>query len=107
MAAAGDDAGGPALHAYGESISGLSAPGGSVLFGARSVPARTLSPAKRVRRLRLQGPPLRAWSGIRSFLALQVREHPIEVEIEFSGVGLAPFVDLFDDFILRLPGRVP
>ena len=60
-----------------------------------------------IRRFRLQGPPWRARSGIRSFLGLQVREHLIEVEIELGGVGLPPCVDLLNDFIRRLPGQIP
>ena len=60
-----------------------------------------------IRRFRLQGPPRRARSGIQSFLGLQIREHSIEVEIELGGIGLAPCVDLFNDFILRLPGQIP
>lgn len=60
-----------------------------------------------IRRLRLQGAGLGAFSGIRNFLALQIREHPIEVEIEPGGIGLSPLVYLFNDFILRLPGQIP
>jgi hypothetical protein len=60
-----------------------------------------------IRRFRLQGPTLRAWSGIQRFFALQIREHPIEVEIELGGIGPSPFVDLLNDFILRLPGQIP
>ena len=39
---------------------------------------------------------------------LDSRGNPtVEVEIELGGIGLSPFVDLLNDFILRFPSQIP